>query len=85
MACFKAKGGAKQEMRTDYNALNALKHLDGALFPPHGTCTEARAQSAFNDFVSLCVQIQEEQREVKAVTLRGALGQPLVKLNPVRS
>lgn len=81
MACFKAKGGAKREMRTDYNALNAFKHLDGALSPPHSTCTEARAQSAFADCVSLRVQIQEEQREVKAATLRGAPGQALVELN----
>lgn len=90
MACFKAKGGAKQEMRTDYNALNALKHRDGALFPPHGTCTEARARRLVLrvlsvTLVSLCVQIQEEQREVKAATLRGALRQALVKLHPVRS
>lgn len=53
-ACFKAKGGAL-EMRTDYNALNALKDLHGACFPPLLLVT----------WVSLCVQTQEEQREVK--------------------
>lgn len=41
----KRRGGAKQEMRTDDNALNAIRHLDGALFPPtlnvHGcSCSE---------------------------------------------